>query len=369
MPDKKILLIDDDMVNLRIGLDALKEQYQVFTALSGEKISNILDKCIPDLILLDIEMPKMNGFEVFEMLKSNPKTSSIPVIFLTSSDSLEYEKRSFAMGAADYMRKPYYPPFLCKRIGLHFQISQINRQKLDYEKKFQLSQAGFADLQSRLLKTVIELIERRDEAGEGHVERTKKYIEVLLDVMIKNNIYSDVVATWEKDLVLQSSMLYDLGKVSIRDDILLKPEKLEEHEYSVIKNHTLMGVKIIDDIRSEITGNSQETHILNFAKEFAGYHHEKWDGTGYPNGLKGYNIPLPGRLMAIVDVYDALISKRSYKRSYTPEEAAQIISHGKGKHFDPILVDVFLSVADKFSRIVQQGNGIRSNGNCLAGIL
>ena len=359
MSDKKILIIDDDIVNLKIGFNALSGQYQVFTILSGKKIDNVLDKCIPDLILLDIEMPGMDGFEVFEMLKANPMTASIPVIFLTSSDSLEHEKQSFSMGAADYIRKPYYPPFLCKRIGLHFQGDLLYRQKLEYEKKLLLSRAGIADLQSRLLKTVIELIERRDEVGEGHVERTRKYIEVLLDVMIKNNIYSDVVATWEKDLVLQSSMLYDLGKVSIRDDILFKSEKLEEHEYSAIKNHTLMGVKIIDDIRSEITANSRETNILNFAKEFAEYHHEKWDGTGYPNGLKGYNIPLPGRLMAIVDVYDALISKRSYKESYTPEEAAQIISHGKGTHFDPVLVDVFLSVADKFRNIVQQGNSIR----------
>ena len=358
MSGKKILIIDDDIINLKIGFNALSGRYQVFTAISGDKIDNILSRNPPDMILLDIEMPGMDGFEVFQMLKSDPRSSSIPVIFLTSSESMEHEKRAFSMGATDYIHKPYYPPFLCKRIDLHFHNDLLNHQKFEYERKLKLNRAGIADLQSRLLKTVIELIERRDEVGEGHVERTRKYIEVLLDVMIKNNVYSDVVATWEKDLVLQSSMFYDLGKISIRDDILLKPEKLEEHEYSAIKNHTLMGAKIIDDIRSEIPGNSRETNILNFAKEFAEFHHEKWDGTGYPNGLKGYNIPLPGRLMAIVDVYDALISKRSYKESYTPEEAAQIISHEKGTHFDPTLVDVFLSVADKFSNIVQQGNPV-----------
>jgi putative two-component system response regulator len=193
------------------------------------------------------------------------------------------------------------------------------------------------------------------------VERTRKYVELLLDVLIKNNIYTDIVASWEKDIFLHSTMLYDLGKLSIKDTILKKPDKLEEAEYSIVKNHTFMGVKIIDKVRDELlsggklTEDSREANILDYAKVFAGYHHEKWDGTGYPNGLRGYNIPLPGRLMAIADVYDALISKRTYKKTYTHEEAAAIISQGKGSHFDPILVDAFISVADKFRNISGQG--------------
>jgi putative two-component system response regulator len=212
----------------------------------------------------------------------------------------------------------------------------------------------------RLLHTVIELVERRNEVSGGHVGRTRQYVEVLLDVLIKNNIYSDIVTSWEKELVLNSTMLYDLGKLSIHDAILLKPDKLEEEEYSTMKNHTLMGVKIIDHIRADLLSggtlaeNSREANILDYAKEFAGYHHEKWDGSGYPNGLKGYNIPLPGRLMAIADVYDALISKKTYKNSYTHEEAKAIISQGKGTHFDPVLVDVFISEADKFRNIAGQ---------------
>ena len=351
----KVVIVDDNAINLRIGFNALKDYYQVSAIPSGELLFPFLEINTPDLILLDIEMPGMDGFEVFKCLKDNPKTASIPVIFLTASDSVELEERGFEMGAADYMHKPYYGPFLCKRIALHLNLALINRKNREYETKLENNQKTLIDLQMRLLKTVIELVERRNEVSGGHVERTRKYVEVLLDVLIKNNIYGDIVASWEKDLVLQSTMLYDLGKLSIKDSILMKPDKLEEEEYIAMKKHAWMGVKIIDDIRADLAENSREANILNYAKEFAGYHHEKWDGTGYPNGLKGYNIPLPGRIMAIADVYDALISKRAYNKSYTHEEAAEIISHGKGTHFDPILVDVFISVADKFRHIAGQG--------------
>ena len=363
MSKQNVVIVDDNFVNLKIGLNALKNDYHVSTVPSGEKLFPLFEKIIPDLILLDIEMPEMNGFEVLERLKADPKTAKIPVIFLTSSDSLDFEERGFSMGAADYMHKPYYAPFLRKRIALHLygdlihkKHHEMEKKNREYEEKLQNNQKALADLQMRLLKTVIELVERRNEVSGGHVERTRKYVEVLLDVLVKNNIYTDIVSSWEKDLVLHSTMLYDLGKISINDAILLKPDKLEDEEYKVIKNHTLVGVKIIDGICAETAANSKEADILNYAKEFAGFHHEKWDGTGYPNGLEGYNIPLPGRLMAIADVYDALISKRAYKKSYTHEEAAEIISQGKGTHFDPVLVDVFVSVADKFRNIAGQGS-------------
>ena len=356
MSDPKIIIIvDDNATNLRVGFNALKGDYEVRTAPSGDDLFLLLTMIVPDLILLDVEMPEMNGFQVFERLKANPETASIPVIFLTASDSIEFEKQGFDLGADDYMRKPYFAPFLRKRIALHLQAAQLDRKNREYEEKLLTNQKELADLQMRIFKTVIELVERRNEVSGGHVERTRKYVEVLLDVLIKNNIYGDIVASWDKDLVLYSSMLYDLGKFSINDAILLKSDKLEEDEYSIIKKHTLMGVKIIDDIRAKLTENTKEANVLNYAKEFAGYHHEKWDGTGYPNGLKGYNIPLPGRIMAIADVYDALISKRNYNKSYTPEEAATIISQGKGTHFDPVLVDAFISVADQFRNIAGQG--------------
>jgi len=355
MSSKKIIIIiDDNVTNLKIASNALDKDYKVFTALSGEKLFSFLKMITPDLILLDIEMPDMDGFEVFARLRANPKTAAIPVIFLTASDSLEYEKYCFAMGAADYVHKPYYPPFLRKRVGLHFQTDSLKAKNLEYEEKLKKSQLTLAKLQSRLFQSVLDLIERRDEISGGHVERTRKYVEVLLDVMIKNNIYGDIIASWEKDLVLQSTMLYDLGKFSVHDTILTKPDKLEDEEYSEVKMHPLMGAKLIDQIRAELIENTTVDHLLNYAKDFATYHHEKWDGTGYPNGLKGYNIPLPGRLMAIADVYDALITKHTYKKPCTHEEAIKIIFQGKGSHFDPVLVDAFIMVADKFHKIADR---------------
>jgi putative two-component system response regulator len=178
---------------------------------------------------------------------------------------------------------------------------------------------------------------------------------VLLDVLIKNNIYQDIVGSWERDFLLQSTRLYDLGKVSINDKILLKPGKLTDEEYTEMKKHTLFGVKIIEDIEADLQESSAETGFLEHAKAFAGCHHEWWDGTGYPYGLKGYNIPLQGRIMAIADVYAALVTERPYEKARTHEEATRIIAQGKGTHFDPTLVDLFISVSDQFQSLSKLG--------------
>jgi putative two-component system response regulator len=355
---KKIIIVDDNPVNLLIGTNALQGLYQVCTVPGGEKLLKILNSVKADMILLDIDMPVMNGFEVIRRLKANPATASIPVIFLTADNNIEYEARGFSLGAVDFIVKPYYPPLLRKRLELHLLVESQAKSILEYEKRLQIliqdSKAAVGDLQNRVLKTIIELVERRDEVSGGHVERTRKYVEVLLDVLVKNNIYKDVVSSWEKESFLQSTIFYDLGKISIKDDILLKPGKLEEDEYNEMKKHTVMGVKIIDDIKASMARNSAEASVFDYAKEVAGFHHERWDGTGYPYGLKGYNIPLGGRIMAIADVYDALIEHKSYKKSYTHEEAAKIIAQGKGTHFDPTLVDLFITVADQFRNISKQ---------------
>jgi putative two-component system response regulator len=300
----------------------------------------------------------MNGFQTIKLLKADVTTAGIPVVFLSANNTLSDVTKAFALGAVDFIAKPYLPLILLKRLETHLLLNAQSKQIFEYEGKIQKlildSKTALGDLQNRLLKTVIDLVERRDEVSGGHVERTRKYMEVLLDVLLKNNVYGDIINSWEKELVLQSTFLYDLGKISIKDSILLKPGKLAENEYDEMKKHTLMGVKIIDNIKAEMREDSDETSLLDYAKVFAGYHHEKWDGTGYPYGLKGYNIPLPGRLMAIADVYDALIAQRSYKKTHTHEEASKIISQGKGTHFDPVLVDLFISVADKFRTISKQ---------------
>jgi putative two-component system response regulator len=206
------------------------------------------------------------------------------------------------------------------------------------------------NLQNAVLKTVANLVEHRDEITGGHVERTRDYLAILTDAMIKRNLHNDEIRSWDIDFFLQSSQLHDVGKISIKDSILLKPGRLTTEEFDEMKNHTVFGVKIIEEIEKD----SPESSFLKHAKIFAGTHHEKWDGTGYPYGYSGNDIPLQGRLMAIADVYDALISVRPYKEPLSHEAAVKIIVDGKGRHFDPDLTDLFLSIADKFAEIVEQ---------------
>jgi putative two-component system response regulator len=358
---KKIILVDDSVTNLRIGSRVLIERYDVITVPSAGKLFQVLEKFTPDLILLDVDMPVMNGYETIRILKANEQNRRIPVIFLSSNNGPSCESRGLELGAADYMLKPYSPQLLLKRVETQLRLGDQERVIADYGEKLRQMEREKAkaleELQKNVLKTVIELVERRDEVTGGHVERTHQYVGVLLDVLIKNNIYQDIVCSWEKDFLLQSTRLYDLGKVSINDNILLKPGKLTDEEYAEMKKHTLLGVKIIEDIEADLEESSAETGFLEHAKAFAGCHHEWWDGTGYPYGLKKYNIPLQGRIMAIADVYAALVTERPYEKARTHEEATRIIAQGKGTHFDPVLVDLFISVSDQFQAISQFNRG------------
>jgi putative two-component system response regulator len=352
---KKILLVDDILTNLKIGKTILSERYDVFTTSSALGLFSILEHTRPDLILLDIDMPVMNGYEAIKRLKENEQTREIPVMFLSANCGPCHEAEGLDLGAVDYMVKPYSSQLLLKRVDAQIRLKSQEEIIFEYEEKLrQIEQEkakALEEVQGKVLRTVIELVERRDEVTGGHTERTRRYVEVLLDVLIKNNVYQDIIRSWKRDFLLQSTRLYDLGKVSINDRILLKPDKLTDEEYAEMKKHTLLGVKILEDIEADLWENAAETNFLNHAKAFAGSHHEKWDGTGYPYGLKGDKIPLEGRVIAIADVYAALVADRPYKKAYTHEEAANIILREKGTHFDPALVDLFLSVSGQFQEI------------------
>jgi putative two-component system response regulator len=352
---KTIALVDDSIINLKIGRKVLGSLYDIYTVPSGEKLFNLLETVEPGVILLDIDMPVMNGFEVIRRLKADKRTEGIPVIFLSASTEPDVEETGLSLGAADYVLKPYAPPLLRNRIETQFLLEARRKQILDYEKKLQElrqeKETILGNLRKNVFKTVIDLVERRNEVSDGHAERTHRYVALLLDVLIKNNIYQDVISTWERESLLQATMLYDLGKLSIKDHILSKPGKLTDDEFNEVKKHTLLGVQILEGIAADIGETPAETGFLNHAKTFAGTHHEKWDGSGYPYGLSGYKSPLQGRIMAIADVYDALIAERPYKKACTHEEASAIIAQGKGTHFDPVLVDLFLSASDEFRRL------------------
>jgi putative two-component system response regulator len=354
---EKIVLVDDNITNLMLGKNILTEKYDIFTVPSGEKLFLLLGKIKPDLILLDIEMPEMNGYEVIKKLKADPEAAPIPVIFLTAKNDSSSELEGLTLGAIDYISKPFSPPLLLKRIELHLLVESQKEELVDYNNNLQQmvreKTKTVLDMQNSVLKTVANLVEHRDEITGGHVERTKGYLAILLDAMIAQHLYQDEVKSWDREFFLQSSQLHDLGKISIQDSILLKPGKLTPEEFEIMKNHSIFGVKIIEKIEKE----TPESSFLTYAKIFAGTHHEKWNGTGYPYGLKEGNIPLPGRMMAIADVYDALISIRPYKKPFTHQEAVGIIAEGKGTHFEPDLADLFLTVSDNFARLVKDRGG------------
>jgi putative two-component system response regulator len=350
---KKILLVDDNMTNLTAGKEMLKDQYKVYPVPSAEIMFDLLENIIPDLILLDIEMPEMNGYEAIQRLKSEPQWAEIPVIFLTSKTDEGSELEGLSLGAIDYVAKPFSAPLLLKRIENHLiteaQKKQLKKFNTGLEEMVQQKTAQVLNLQTAVLSTVADLVEFRDDVTGGHVSRTQKYLKLLLDKLIDEKIYPVEISGCDMNYLLPSAQLHDVGKIGISDLILNKPGKLTQDEFNIMKTHVTIGVDAIKKIEK----NAEEHAFLRHARRIAGTHHERWDGTGYPSGLRGKDIPLEGRLMAIADVYDALVSTRPYKRPLTTEEARQIIEGGSGTHFDPVLVDVFSEVADEFAAVAR----------------
>jgi len=350
---KTIFLVDDNLTNLTVGKTALAEHYNVFTLNSGEKLLKMLEKNIPDLILLDVEMPEMSGYDVIKIIKDKEETKHIPVIFLTARDDVEGELEGLSLGAIDYITKPFSPMLLLKRIETHLLIEFQRKELVNYNNNLQemveKKTKSVLELQNAILKTVSELVEFRDNITGGHIERTTSYLGVLLDAAQIIGLYEDEIASWDLKLVLQSAQLHDVGKIAVRDSILQKPGRLTNDEFDEMKKHTVFGKEIINKIKRK----TSERAFLEHAEIFAATHHEKWDGSGYPKGLKDKDIPLQGRLMAIADVYDALVSDRPYKKAFPHEEAVNIILAGKGTHFEPTLVDLFLKVSDEFNKIAK----------------
>ena len=357
--------MDDNDVNLSTAAKALSKQYRAFTLPSASAMFELLNDIMPDLILLDILMPEMDGFEAMRILRSDRRYSGIPVIFLSGRNDAATEARGFEMGAVDFISKPFSEPVLLNRIKTHLEIEELIRERTAM---LLLRTEKLQRLQNSMVSILANMVENRDKYTGRHIERTTKYIKILLNAMIEREIYSGEISNWNFDEVVSSARLHDIGKIIIAEDpinlesiissarlhdigkititdlILNKPGKLTEEEYELMKTHASEGEKIIDGIISE-SGNEA---FLKNAKLFACYHHERWDGTGYPRGLKGDEIPLQGRIMAVVDVYDALISDRSYKTGFSHERAVEVIKESRGSHFDPEIVDVFLAVSGLF---------------------
>jgi putative two-component system response regulator len=353
--------VDDNIANLTAGKNMLKGRYDIFSMPSASKLFELLERVTPDIILLDIEMPGMNGYEAIKKLKEEKKTKDIPVVFLTARTDPGSEFEGLSLGAIDYIIKPFSPPLLLKRIENHLLTRNQQVALEDYndnlQQMVQKRTRQVLELQNSILNTVTEMVEFRDDVTGGHIERTQSYLKLLVDQLLIEGIYWEEVSSWNLEFLVPSAQLHDVGKIAISDAILNKPGRLTPEEFETMKKHAAIGEAAIEGIMERIPEND----FLYHAKIFAGTHHEKWDGTGYPRGLKKAAIPLQGRLMAVADVYDALIATRPYKQPLSPEEAEGIIVEGREKHFDPVLVDLFMALAPQFARIAEHCNAAMQN--------
>ncbi len=355
MPMKHILVIDDNRTSTAKTVDALKGSYRVSSAESGREGIQILKRKAVDLILLDYVMPEMNGIEVLKLLKADPILKKIPIIFLTSNQDTELEAEALENGAVDFIGKPFATKTLVGRV---MRTLELEDYKNDMEKKVQEKTEEIKAIQQSIIENLASIIECRDSDSGQHVRRTSAYVELIAKALQKDEIYTEILTDDYVSRLVRAAALHDIGKISIPDQILNKPGKLNREEFEVIKRHTVIGGELI---RESLRGVETEED-MDIAEQIALYHHEKWDGTGYPKQLQEEEIPLCARIMAIADVFDALISRRCYKEAYTTDEAFSIIKDSKERHFDPKITEVFLKNRDAIEEIIKQFNDLEEMG-------
>jgi putative two-component system response regulator len=326
-----VLVVDDTPANLDLMKVILQNDYRVKIATNGANALRLARQAPPDLILLDIMMPDMDGYEVCRQLKTDVVTRKIPVIFVTAMGDVDDERRGFEVGAVDYITKPVSPPIVQARV----------RAQLDLQDQARVLNRLVDQRTRELEHTRMQVIRRLGRAAEfkdnetgNHIIRMSHYSRA---IALAAGLYED-----EANLIFNAAPMHDVGKIGIPDVILLKPAPLDAHEWEIMYRHPLMGADII---------GRHDNDLLDMARVIALTHHERWDGTGYPHQLKGEEIPIAGRITAIADVYDALISDRPYKSAWSMEEAVDRIKSDAGSHFDPDLVNVFLEILPEIQRI------------------
>ena len=349
--DARILIVDDALKNIQVlGTMLRKEGYQIQVAQNGLQALKVVETELPDLILLDVMMPQLDGFETCKLLKASERTKEIPIVFLTAKTETEYVIEGFDLGAVDYVTKPFNPTELLVRVNTHLTLYRL-QQKLEQQVERRTAELRRAlaelrkalqkatDAERRTYKAHQDTIQRlgivaeyRDADTAAHIQRMSLYATLLAQRL---NLSAD-----EVELVRVASPVHDVGKIGIPEGTLLKPSKLDPDEWETMKRHTTIGAQMLE-------GSSSE--LLQAGEVIALTHHEKWDGSGYPNGLAGEDIPLWGRICAVADVFDSLTSKRPYKPAFSNEKALEIIKEGRGSHFEPQLVDLFI---DNFDEVV-----------------
>jgi len=339
-----VLVVDDTEANIDLMVATFGDDYDISVALDGETALELVKSVHPDLILLDIMMPGMDGYEVCRRLKANEATRDTPIIFVTALSDSGDETRGLVLGAVDYITKPFKPAIVKTRVRNHL---ELKRHRDHLEELVKERTRELALTQEVTIESLAVLAEYRDPETGGHIRRTQNYVRILAERLKDEPRFKDVLNDATVDLLYKSAPLHDIGKVGVPDNILLKAGRLTEEEFEEMKKHPIYGRNAIRAAEKRLGSNS----FLRLAREIAYSHHEKWNGSGYPQGLKGEEIPVSGRLMALVDIYDALISKRVYKPPFPHKRAVVIIAEGKGSHFDPDIVDAFLELEEKFRQI------------------
>lgn len=349
-----LLVVDDTPTNLSLLSNLLRDTYRIKVANNGVKALNLAFSAPPDLILLDIMMPEMDGYEVCRRLKDHENTRNVPVIFLTAKTEVEDEEYGFSVGAVDFIHKPISPPILLARVRTHLEIKSwrdfLQDQNAWLQEQVESRLSEINHLQDASIQVMVSLAEFRDENTGNHIRRTQEYVRRLAIELSKLEHYKELLTPNYIEQLAKSAPLHDVGKIAIPDGILLKPGKHTPEETIIMQTHAQRGYEMLKQAGHQM---GECGRFLAVAMEIAGGHHEKWDGSGYPKGLKGNNIPISARLMALADVYDALLDTRPYKKPMTMEQTIRIILDGKGTHFDPEVVDAFLTLQDDFARIAK----------------
>jgi putative two-component system response regulator len=344
-----VLIVDDMDMNRMILESILCDDYNIFQAENGLEAIDFLYNAVelPAIVLLDIMMPEMDGFEVLDLIKSNARTSGIPVVFITAADIESTETRGLRSGAVDYVSKPFNPEVVKARVDNHI---ELKRYRDNLEETVEKKVLELIRSRENMLETLATVIEYRNLESGHHVKRTSILSRNLVNRMLDFPYYSRQLNELHPESLLKAVPIHDIGKIGVPDNVLLKPGRLTDDEFKIIKTHTTIGSDIIDTLLAKEQGDEYLLHCRDICR----YHHERFDGKGYPDGMTGEDIPLSARILSIVDVYDALVNSRVYKPALPHAEAVQIIMKGAGSQFDPEIIKIFYEINDSFLTLSQE---------------
>ena len=344
----KIMIVDDSLQILELLEEMLlRLGYEVLALPNGALALEAAMKRTPDLILLDINMPGMNGFQFCERIKQESGLKEIPIIFMSGMNATQDKVRGLKLGGVDYITKPFQLEEVMARVETHLNLNSL-RKRVEFQKQVKDKIREISEAQSATIFALAKLAEYRDEDTGTHLERVREYCRILAKKLAEDSPYEASISEEFIECIQQAAPLHDIGKVAIPDSILLKPGKLSAEEIETMKLHTVIGAENMQLVYNNYSGNA----FIGMGIEIALYHHERFDGKGYPDGLVGRNIPLSARIMALADVYDALRSDRCYRKGFDHERVKSMILEEAGSHFDPVIVEAFIDLEDEFSRIM-----------------